>query len=116
MNEVYDKLHFFHPGDKLIHNIEVIDAKGHTPGMCSFLFQNQAIFIGDLIHHLETQIKNPEKELIIDYEPKVAVESRLRLLNIISKNGWICLGSHLFPIGICKIKGDLTCYEYMTQK
>ncbi len=71
---------------------EVIDLKGHSPGMIGFKGDNY-IFVGD--SYLETKLIKKHK-ILYNYHPGYAVDTLENLLNYISK-GLIFIPSHGDP-------------------
>lgn len=95
-----DKVLFF-PEDGVpiqeLPQLKVIPAYGHTPGhnMVLLDFQEEPIlFIGDIIHAYNVQIKNPDLSIIFDVNQSLAAETRKE---IISKyfNAYAIAGTHM---------------------
>ncbi len=89
-----DNLHLFAFGDTLPHNVEAIDAIGHTPGHTVFRY-NELLVIGDLMHGYALQIKHPEINSNYDMDKEKSIESRKRILEYAKANGLTMAGMHL---------------------
>lgn len=93
-----DSLHLFTFGDKLPHDVEVIDAVGHTPGHAAFRY-NELLVVGDLMHGYALQIKYPEINSNYDQDKAKSIESRKRLLEYAKTNKLIMAGMHFAAPG-----------------
>ena len=89
------------PDQKILSNITVVNEYGHTPGHVGFLLKTAdaaILFSGDVIHHIDVQIKNPAIYLTFDTDSKQAIKTRKRILNWVSDQKIILAGAHIpFP-------------------
>ena len=104
------------PNQKILSDFTVIEEYGHTPGHVGYLLNikpQKILFWGDIIHHIDLQIKNPDIYLTFDVDGKQAIETRKRILSWVVKNKFIVAGAHLpFP-GVIRItKGKDNQYQY----
>lgn len=88
-----DSLHLFNFGDTLPHNVEAIDAIGHTPGHTVFRY-NELLVIGDLMHGYALQINHPEINSNFDMDKEKSIESRKRILEYAKANKLTMAGMH----------------------
>lgn len=89
-----DKLKLFAFGDILPHEVEAIDAIGHTPGHTVFRHK-ELLVIGDLMHGYALQVKHPEINSNYDMDKAKSIESRKRILEYAKTNGLTMAGMHL---------------------
>lgn len=89
-----DKLKLFAFGDKLPHDVEAIDAVGHTPGHTVFR-HNELLVIGDLMHGYALQINHPEINSNYDMDKAKSIESRKKILEYVKANNLTMAGMHL---------------------
>lgn len=89
-----DKLNLFAFGDKLPHDVEAIDAVGHTPGHTVFR-HNELLVIGDLMHGYALQINHPEINSNYDMDKEKSIESRKKILEYAKANNLTMAGMHL---------------------
>lgn len=89
-----DSLHLFAFGDKLPHDVEAIDAIGHTPGHTVFR-HGELLVIGDLMHGYALQINHPEINSNYDMDKEKSIESRKKILEFAKANKLTMAGMHL---------------------
>lgn len=95
MVQVYGShLHSFEAGEKLMGEIQSIDAPGHTPGHTFYQIGNLLI-IGDLIHAAALQIPHPEYCANYDADKKLAAKTRMNAYQYIRDNQLVIAGMHL---------------------
>ena len=95
MVQVYgSRLHSFKAGEKLLGEIQSIDASGHTPGHTFYQLGNLLI-IGDLIHAAALQIPHPEYCAKYDADKKSAEMTRKKAYQYIRDNQLVVAGMHL---------------------
>ncbi len=89
------------PGKKIVEGLEVVDAPGHTPGHIALLVSSgkEALLnSADTVHHHVLMFAHPEWTSYFDSDPKMAAESRRKLLDRAAADGLRVLGYHLpFP-------------------
>lgn len=89
-----DKLKLFAFGDILPHEVEAIDAIGHTPGHTVFRHK-ELLVIGDLMHGYALQINHPEINSNYDMDKAKSIESRKKILEYAKANKLTMAGMHL---------------------
>lgn len=96
-----DGIHLFEFGDKLPHNVQAIDAAGHTPGHTAFQYK-QILVVGDLMHGYALQKDHLDINSNYDMDKQKSVESRKRLVTYAKKNNLTLAGMHLPHFGFVK--------------
>ncbi|MDR0620237.1 MAG: MBL fold metallo-hydrolase [Bacteroidales bacterium] len=114
--EKYEKqIHLFVPNKidekrvtiiKEIPELSAIAAYGHTPGHTMYLFNSEKPLLiwGDLTHAMAVQMPHPEISVTYDVNPEISAESRLEVLDYVSRNRIFIAGMHIaYPaVGIIK--------------
>lgn len=87
--------------------ISSMAAYGHTPGHTVYIVDNLMIW-GDLTHAMAIQMPYPKVAITYDSNPQMAIESRLRILEFVTKNKMTVAGMHIpYPsIGIVTKEGN----------
>jgi glyoxylase-like metal-dependent hydrolase (beta-lactamase superfamily II) len=90
----------------LIHGISSMAAYGHTPGHTVYIVDDLMIW-GDITHAMAIQMPYPKVAISYDTDPQMAIKSRLRILEYVTKNKLIVAGMHIpYPsIGIVTKEG-----------
>ena len=104
---------------KLYLNIRAIAAYGHTPGHTVYLIgsENDKLLIwGDLTHAMAIQMPYPEKAVTYDSDPEKAVQSRLLILQTVSKDAIPVAGMHIAYPGIGTIEKSEPGYRFVPLK
>ncbi len=88
----------FHNGEKLCdNNVEAILAPGHTPGHTIYKVDGGICYIlGDLIHAQDLQIDHPEFCASFDHDPKLAVQTRKKILKELSYDSGYEAAAHCY--------------------
>jgi glyoxylase-like metal-dependent hydrolase (beta-lactamase superfamily II) len=85
----------------LIPGVKAVAAYGHTPGHTAFLFEsdNEKLFVwGDLTHAMKIQMPCPEVAVTYDVDPALATQSRMKVLEYVSRHQIPVAGMHIaFP-------------------
>lgn len=90
-----DRYETFHAGDTIVEGIVTIAAPGHTPGHTLFDTGDE-IIVGDLLHAVALQIEHPEFSAKYDFEPELATQTRISVLEIARTSHKPLAGMH-FP-------------------
>lgn len=86
-------------GKEVLPGIQAMSAPGHTVGHTIFLIESEKArlaFTGDTSHHQVLLTERPRTEFAYDGDPKQAVQSRLKVLDMLSKDRIPLLAFH-FP-------------------
>jgi len=88
-------------GQKIVPGLEVVSAPGHTPGHIALLVSSgkEALLnSADTAHHHVLMFSHPDWTSAFDTDPKMAAETRRRILDRAAADGLRVLGYHLpFP-------------------
>ncbi|WP_414463568.1 MBL fold metallo-hydrolase [Hyphomicrobium sp. DY-1] len=92
-----DRLTFFKDDQEFLPGITAISAPGHTLGHTMFNIQSKGrsfMFVGDISHHSVLLIENPRMEFVFDTDRKLAVKTRLKMLDFLATNKIPILAYH----------------------
>ncbi|RYG07372.1 MAG: MBL fold metallo-hydrolase [Burkholderiales bacterium] len=88
LRPVRDRIVFFTDGQEFLPGITAISAPGHSPGHTIFNVSSGGksfTFLGDLTHHPVLLTENPRVEFAYDWDPKMSVQSRVKLLTMLAE-------------------------------
>ncbi len=88
LRPVRDRIVFFKDGQEFLPGITAISAPGHSPGHTIFNVSSGGksfVFLGDLTHHPVLLTENPRVEFAYDWDPKMSVQSRVKLLTMLAE-------------------------------
>ena len=94
---------------ELINGIKAIASYGHTPGHTSFLLESKGeklMIWGDLTHAMAIQMPYPQISVTYDVDPKLAAETRLKMLKFVCDKNIPVAGMHIAYPSIGKIKSN----------
>jgi len=101
LGAIKDRLTLVSPGQKIIGGVEVVGAPGHTPGHIALLVSSgkEALLnAADTVNHHVVLFAHPEWTSSFDSDPKMAAETRRKLLDRAATDRLRVLGYHLpFP-------------------
>ena len=98
-------------GQQPMPGIRALAAPGHTPGH-TVLEVGDLYLVADLVHAVSVQVPHPEVCAAYDMDPRQAVATRVRVLDLASAPGKRVAGAHLpFP-GVGRITKDAKGYAY----
>lgn len=83
---------------EIVPGITVVPAPGHTPGHVSYRLSSgseQMLIWGDVTHQTVIQLARPRWRLSIDVDRDMAVQSRLRTLDMLATDRILVGGTHL---------------------
>lgn len=88
LRPVRDRIVFFKDGQEFLPGVTAISAPGHSPGHTIFNVASGGksfTFLGDLTHHPILLTENPRVEFAYDWDPKMSVQSRVKLLTMLAE-------------------------------
>lgn len=88
LRPVRERIVFFKDGQEFLPGITAISAPGHSPGHTIFNVSSGGksfVFLGDLTHHPVLLTENPRVEFAYDWDPKMSVQSRVKLLTMLAE-------------------------------
>ncbi|MEM8552665.1 MAG: MBL fold metallo-hydrolase [Pseudomonadota bacterium] len=91
----------FSADGEVVPGVEAMFLPGHTPGHTGFMIADgdDAVLIwGDIVHSAPVQMANPERFIMFDGAPEVAVETRKQILDRAVSDRLMIAGMHMpFP-------------------
>lgn len=96
---IRERIVFFKDGEEFLPGIQALAAPGHTVGHSCFLItsgKETLCFGADLAHHHILMLEQPRLEFAFDTDPKQAVASRIRILDLLARDR-IALAGYHFP-------------------
>lgn len=96
---VRERIIFLRNEEEFLPGITAMAAPGHTVGHTIFMIESggkQLCFIGDLTHHQVLLVERPRIEFAYDTDPKLAANTRVRLLEMLAANRTPVMAYH-FP-------------------
>jgi glyoxylase-like metal-dependent hydrolase (beta-lactamase superfamily II) len=90
---------FVTSGKEVVPGVQAMAAPGHTAGHTIYLIESDGkklAFTGDVTHHQILLTEKPRTEFAYDMDPKQAVETRLRVFDMLSRDRIPLLAFH-FP-------------------
>jgi glyoxylase-like metal-dependent hydrolase (beta-lactamase superfamily II) len=96
---VRDRLVYFKDGQEILPGIQAIATPGHTVGHHIFMVTSEGksfAFLGDLSHHQVLLLEKPRMEFAYDTDPKMAANTRVKMLDTLAANKTAVMSYH-FP-------------------
>ena len=90
-------------------------AAGHSPGHTCWRIETGAAPLlawGDCVHFSAIQIAHPEIAVTYDLDPQMARRSRLRMLDMAARDGFVVAGAHVVAPGLGRIVKQEAGYSY----
>ncbi len=94
---VRDRIVFYKDGQEFLPGIQAMAAPGHTVGHTMFMITSDGksfAYLADLTHHPILLLEKPRMEFSYDTDPKQAVESRVKMLDMLAANKIAVLPYH----------------------
>lgn len=94
-----ERIKFVTDGKEVISGVTAVSTPGHTIGHTMYLIQSAGktmAFTGDITHHQVLLTEKPRIEFAYDSDPKAAVETRLKVFDMLAKDRIPLLAFH-FP-------------------
>jgi len=104
-------MEFIKGGQEIVTGITAIDAPGHTVGHTMFMLSSggkSLAVTADCGHHSVLMVETPKIEFVYDTDPKQAVQSRLRIWDMLATDRIPFIAFH-FPwpgVGNLAKQGD----------
>ena len=99
----------------LIPGVSLISIPGHTPGHSGFRVDsdNQAlVHLGDIIHAPNLQLNDPNASTIFDIDSGEALNSRKKMLDMVSTDRVMCTSGHTLEPKFGFIEKHATGYKF----
>ncbi len=94
---VRDRIVFYKDGQEFLPGIQAMAAPGHTVGHTIFMITSEGksfAYLADLSHHPILLLEKPRMEFSYDTDPKQAVQSRVKTLDMLAANKIAVLPYH----------------------
>lgn len=107
-----DRLQLIDKGEVLA-GILAIPLKGHTPGHTGYkiIGKNDELLVwGDIVHFPQIQLLKPNVSIAFDYDPQLAAETRINVLDLVNSHHILVGGMHFGQNGFNYIKRLSTGY------
>jgi glyoxylase-like metal-dependent hydrolase (beta-lactamase superfamily II) len=116
----YAKSHmkFVEDGKDVLPGVQAMAAPGHTVGHMVYIIKSgkdSLGFIGDTTHHHVLLTEKPRIEFTYDSDPKQAVESRLKVLDMIASTRMPMLAYHFPWPGVGNLQKQGDGYRYIAR-
>ena len=87
---------------------------GHTPGHSGYRIDGGAASLliwGDIVHYPDIQVPRPDVTIAFDADPKLAAETRQKVLDRVSATGELVAGMHLNFPGFARLSKTRQSFE-----
>ena len=112
-----DRLQLIDKGEVLA-SIDAIPLKGHTPGHTGYKIKgknDELLVWGDIVHFPQIQLLKPNVSIAFDYDPQLAAETRINILDMVNSNHILVGGMHFSQNGFNYIKRLDTGYAFANE-
>ena len=113
-----NRISFVEDGKDVIPGVQAMAAPGHTVGHTIYVIKSEAAtfaFIGDTTHHQILLTERPQTEFAYDTDPKQAVQSRLRVFDMLAKDKIPFVAYHFPWPGIGHLGKTATGFHYYAE-
>ena len=107
-----DRLQLIDKGEVLA-GIHAVPLKGHTPGHTGYKIigtNDELLVWGDIVHFPQIQLLKPNVSIAFDYDPQLAAETRINVLDLVNSHHILVGGMHFGQNGFNYIKRLNTGY------
>lgn len=116
MGAYADRAETFNGESSITSGVTAVPLPGHTVGHTGFLLESGSdsiLFLGDMIHVPEVQLRRPDIFTFADTDPDTGVSTRVGMLEELARTGRKVAGMHLpFPgIGYIEKIGDHFAFQ-----
>jgi glyoxylase-like metal-dependent hydrolase (beta-lactamase superfamily II) len=110
------KLQMFKDGSSPVSGLTTMFAPGHTPGHSMVRLSSdgdELLLWGDIVHNAVLQFPEPDRSIVYDADPAMAIATRNRVFDMVATDGLLFAGAHLpFP-GLGRAVKAQTGYTYV---
>jgi glyoxylase-like metal-dependent hydrolase (beta-lactamase superfamily II) len=110
------KLQFYKNGADVMSGFTTMAAPGHTPGHSMVRVSSNGsdlLLWGDIVHNAVLQFAEPDRSIVYDADPAMAIASRKRVFDMAATDKLLFAGAHLpFP-GLGRAAKAQTGYTYI---
>ncbi|MEC5321527.1 MBL fold metallo-hydrolase [Brenneria populi subsp. brevivirga] len=100
--------------NEVLPGISAIPLPGHTAGHSGYRIESDGgslLIWGDIVHFPHIQIARPDVSIAFDQNPRLAADTRSRLLDIVSSDKILIAGMHLGEPGFAHIERTDKAYK-----
>lgn len=115
---VRDRLVFFKDGQEFLPGIQAMFTPGHTKEHACFTVtsgKESMFLIGDVSHHSVLLLERPRSEFIYDLDPQQAIETRVKVLEMLSKDRMAVFAVHFPWPGLGHVGKDKDGFRYFPE-
>ena len=112
------RIKFVEDGKDVVPGVQAMAAPGHTVGHTIYIIKSESssfAFIGDTTHHQILLTERPKTEFAYDSDPKQAVQSRLKVFDMLSKDKIPFVAYHFPWPGVGHIAKQGEGYRYYAE-
>jgi glyoxylase-like metal-dependent hydrolase (beta-lactamase superfamily II) len=114
-----NRIKFIEDGKDVIPGVQAMSAPGHTVGHTIFIIKSGAssmAFLGDITHHQILLTEKPKTEFAYDTDPKQAVQTRLKVFDMLASQRMPFVAYHFPWPGVGYLgKAGADSYRYFAQ-
>ena len=92
-----NRLNLVSQGNEVMSGVNTVGIPGHTPGHAGFTVSDgndSLMHLGDIIHSQNLQLIDPNVSTVFDVDGETALESRKRVLDMVSADNILCTSGH----------------------
>jgi glyoxylase-like metal-dependent hydrolase (beta-lactamase superfamily II) len=111
-----DRIVFIADGKDVLPGVQTIATPGHTVGHVSFVVNSGSetlLVTGDTMHHFVISMQRPKLHFSFDTDPNQGVDTRMRMLDMLAKDGTTFLAYHFPWPGIGHVVREGDAFRYM---
>jgi glyoxylase-like metal-dependent hydrolase (beta-lactamase superfamily II) len=115
---VRDRLVFYKDGQEFLPGVQALSAPGHTVGHSIFMITSEGksfAYTADLTHHPILLMEKPRMEFAYDTDPKLAANSRVKMLDMLAANKIPVLAYHYPWPGIGHVAKSGEGFHYVPE-
>jgi glyoxylase-like metal-dependent hydrolase (beta-lactamase superfamily II) len=115
---VRDRLVFYKDGQEFLPGVQALSAPGHTVGHSIFMITSEGksfAYTADLTHHPILLMEKPRMEFAYDSDPKLAANSRVKMLDMLAANKIPVLAYHYPWPGIGHVAKSGEGFHYVPE-
>jgi glyoxylase-like metal-dependent hydrolase (beta-lactamase superfamily II) len=115
---VRERLVFFKDGQEFLPGVTALAAPGHTFGHHMFMIQSDGksfAFLGDLTHHAILLMEKPRMEFSYDSDPKMAANTRVKMLDMLAANKIAVMSYHFAWPGFGHVVKNGDGFHYIAE-
>ena len=115
---VRDRVIFFNDGQQFLPGVHAMSTPGHTKGHTSFMLTSgdeTICLIGDISHHPILSLGFPRSPFVYDQDPLQAIDTRVRMLDMLSNDRTMIFGYHFPWPGLGHVAEEKDNFRYVPE-